>query len=265
MKRQDTVFLLTLIDFLFQVIFFGLFVYAIYAAKQDPNLKQALDSLREKYDLGSSDELRKAVEQLPNSLETLQKISANSGKVEKELSRQGVSNIVDLSDELSKLAPVRDLIPLQRAIEKLGGKQELIEMTQLVESAGGHRQAKDLLKKYIKEGVGKPYCDPIVDASGKVVGGRPIATIMAYDNKLVFQGETSQLTKVLAALGLRFQQVEILTPTQFKTAFKSIPTKFPECVHMIAFREATRLVDARDAVRPYFRLSITKVTPTPAP
>ena len=262
MKRQDTVFLLTLIDFLFQVIFFGLFLYAIYAAKQDPSFKKAFDTLKEKYASQSGEEVQNLIKKLPlsvESLESLDMISNNKKAIDNELRRQGVSNIVELTDELSKLAPVRELKSVQLAVDTIGGKQELLELSQLIESSGGNKQAKDALQAYIKEGVGKPHCDPITDSKGKVTGAYPLASVTASDNKLVFNGNNQKLQTVLLALGLQYKQIESLTPENFKSIFKSVPSKFPHCVHMIAFKEETRLVDARDAVRPYFRMNITKL------
>ena len=71
-RRSDNVFLLTLVDFLVQIIFFGLFIFVVYQALLNREAKQY-----------------------------------NPGDVNEAIERAGVSNLKELIDELSKLAPIR--------------------------------------------------------------------------------------------------------------------------------------------------------------
>lgn len=142
-----------------------------------------------------------------------------------------------------------------------GGKDDAAELSRLIDSVKGASKPRKSLGSTPRK-VGKPHCDPLVDSRGRVVGAIPIATITGYDNRLVFLQSTPKLAVVLTTLGLEYANVETLSVEQFKAAFKAMPVKFPGCVHTVLFKEATRLVDARDAVRPFFRLSIQKVSGT---
>ncbi len=82
--RRDDVFFFVLIDFLVQAIFFGLFIFVVYQA--DIKKKQA--------------QSRDAVD------------------------AAGVSDLTELTDELSRLAPLK-LKELNELIKKAGGPDQL--------------------------------------------------------------------------------------------------------------------------------------------
>lgn len=257
MKQQDTVFLLTLIDFLFQIIFFGLFAYAIYAATSGKSqLEKKINDYRISGDVLAG--------MLPNSFDSLKKIlgSVDSEGADemiiKELNRQGYASLVELTDDLSKLAPIKELSSLDQAAKELDNEKQVLELSKLAKKSGGYMQAKVILEKYIASGVGKPHCYPVTDESGKVVGAKALATVVALDNSIKFKAETPQLSNLLSKLGLKFSDVSILTPSAFSRVFRNVGRLYPDCVHKLDFIEKTRLVDARDAAGQMFRLKLIK-------
>lgn len=257
MKQQDTVFLLTLIDFLFQIIFFGLFAYAIYAATSG---KSQLEKKINDYQI-SGDVL---AGMLPSSFESLKRILGSDDsdnadeEIIKELNRQGYTSLAELTDDLSKLAPIKEISSLNQAAKELDNEKQVLELSKLAKKSGGYMQAKVVLEKYIASGVGKPHCSPVTDESGKVVGAKALATVVAHDNSIEFESETPQLSTLLNKLGLKYSDVSILTPTEFGRLFRNVGRLYPDCVHKLDFIERTRLVDARDAAGQMFRLKLIK-------
>lgn len=190
---------------------------------------------------------------MPPKIEALKILTGNGEKILIELKRQGISNVAELTDQLSRLVPVSELNGIQ---EQLGGERGVKDVAKIVEAVGGHQQAITLLQKY---GVGKPHCLPLTNSVGRLTGVTPLSTMTAYDDKIVIETETPELKELLHSLGLPFEKVKSLPIAEFKVAFKDVPSKVNACVHTVIFREVTRLVDARDAVRPFFRLNIQKV------
>ncbi|MFC3442166.1 hypothetical protein ACFOKF_13395 [Sphingobium rhizovicinum] len=221
-RRSDNVFLLTLLDFLIQIIFFGLIVFVF--------VKEMEGKQRESY---------------------------SPKQVSDALDAAGVSNIVELNDELSKLAPVR----LKGFNERLHAGDQGTDMTKAAEAidkaggATGLSTAMDRLAK-LEQGSGKPAClYDMVDGAKKP---RPLATAVGSGSTISFQSETPELAKLLQSVGLRYAEVQSLSLGQFRRTFNRVLAKQPDCRYTLDFRETTRMVDARDAAGQIFYLRIRR-------
>src|SRR5690348_2694198 len=95
-KRRDDVFFFILIDFLLQILFFGLFLFVVYQA----GLKRDQEKLKEAVDAA------------------------------------GVSDITELTDDLTRLAPLK-LRELNDLIKQLGGPDEVKRLLERAQQEGG--------------------------------------------------------------------------------------------------------------------------------
>jgi hypothetical protein len=222
-KRSDDVFFFTLIDFLLQVFFFGLLLYVV---ARSANVR--------------ADHERAARE---NQIEQVKRAA-------------GVSNLTELTDLLTKLAPIRDLQGTADFIARAGGTEKVMGKVALVDDAGGAENLERKLDKLrkLEEGTGRPPC-LFDEVDGKKVV-RPLAVVVANDTHIVFQQTNPELEKVLSLLGLQFATVRELPLADFRRTFSTLVAKKPECRYTLTFREQTRFVDARDAARFAFYLSI---------
>ena len=219
-KSSDNVFLLTLVDFLVQVIFFGLFVFVVYQVTRKANA--------EAYD-------RKQVDQA--------------------IEMAGVSNLTELTDELSRLAPVR-LKGLSQALGKDPSAKDVEAMIAAIDQSGGAKGTSDALSRLAKleKGSGKPAC--LLESSGGERRARTLASAVGSGNSISFTGPTPQLITLLSEVGLSYSQVQSLGFRQFTQTFSRVLKKYPDCRYTIEFRETTRMVDARDAAGQIFYLRI---------
>lgn|GEM_PF-1486344 len=223
MKRSEDVFFFTLIDFLLQVFFFGLLLYVVgRSANAGVEHERA--------------EREKQIEQVKRAA--------------------GVSNLTELTDLLTKLAPIRDLQGTADFIARAGGAEKVMDKVALVDNAGGAENLEHKLEKLrkLEEGTGRPPC-LYDEVNGKKIV-RPLATVVANDTHIIFQQTSPELEKVLSMLGHEFATVRELPLSEFRRTFSKLLTKKPECRYTLAFREKTRFVDARDAARFAFYLSI---------
>lgn len=221
-QRSDSVFLLTLVDFLVQIIFFGLFVFIAYQALRHREMS--------KYD---PTDAARAVE------------------------AAGVSNLKELIDELSKLAPV-SLKGFNEALGKKADREEVEKAAAAIRDAGGAEGVAGAMERLAKleRGSGLPPClEEKVDgvrkplALGSAVGGA---------GSISFEAPTPQLTRLLAEVGLSYGAVQSLSLREFPRVFQRVLQKYPNCRYTIVFRETTRMVDARDAAGQIFYLKIRR-------
>lgn len=248
MKRNNDVYFVTLIDLLVQIIFLGLLLYVV--AKAGESVKKPTPQV-------------------------------DSQAVERLLKATGVSNLTELTDELSKLAPITELKGTSDFIKRVGGAaaaKQLVEVTQraggaehveaamrdgalarkLVDQAGGIEKVAAIIKK-AEEGSGKPPCLYSVDGSRKAV--RPLATVIADDTEIAFDESNPDLENVLALIGRQFSSVRKMPLSAFSAAFSPLTRLKPECRYTLRLVERTNLVHARDAVGKVFYLSISKPKP----
>jgi hypothetical protein len=226
MKRSDDVFFFTLIDFLLQVFFFGLVLFVLAQSTQD-----------------------KVNEARKEESEQIQKIK----------DALGVTNLAEITDQLTNLIPIDQLVGFSTLINNSGGLDKVKEAVALVEKAGGVTQLKaDLidLGKF-KEGSGKPPClFNIVD--GKRFP-KALATVIANDTSIAFKETNAELEEALRLIGRSYDSIRELPMAQFRSVFTPLVIKKPECRYTLQFQERTRLIDARDAARFAFYLNIEKL------
>ncbi|MEI6335207.1 MAG: hypothetical protein WCS87_11640 [Methylococcaceae bacterium] len=223
MKRSDDVFFFTLIDFLVQVFFFGLLLYVLSQAAQI----QAENARHEE-----------------------------EAKIQKLMNATGVSNLAELTDELSKLAPIKELKGVSDFINKAGGLDEAKRMHKVLEDAGGAEIITMRLAKLrkLEEGSGKPPC--LFNVIGDKKVNKTLAVVVATDTKISFQSSNSDLEEVLRLLGYSYDSVKELSLHEFQKTFAPLLQKSPDCRYTLRFIENTHLVYARDSARFAFYLNI---------
>jgi len=217
MRRSDDVFYLTLIDFLVQVFFFGLLLYAV-ARLADDGAKAKGSSLED--------------------------------EVAKLKAASGVSNIVELTDEMSRLTPAKDFKGSVGVIVAVGGVAEIQRVFKLLRSNGGlEKMLGDLEKAY-----GSPPCEYLPDVSGGKRLPLAIATIIVRDDELVVESSRDEFSKLVSDLGLVASQVQRLTVSEFRSKFARATQISPHCRHFVNLRVETKFLDPMDAVGSCFRI-----------
>jgi hypothetical protein len=221
-QRSDGVFLLTLVDFLVQVIFFGLFVFVVHQAM--------VQREKQRYDPAAVD---RAVE------------------------AAGVSDLTELVDELSKLAPIR----LKGFNATLGNEADEAQVRQAAEAirdAGGANGVADAMKRLAKleRGSGLPAC--LDEAAGGSRRAVTLAAATGTGSSIVFDAPTPQLTKLLTEIGLGYSSIRSLGLRDFTRTFRRVLTRHPNCRYTIVLRETTRMVGARDAAGQIFYLRLRR-------
>ncbi len=213
MRNKETVFWLTLIDFLTQLIFFGLFFGATYLAAQ------AVLERKEQQKVAEA----QASRTLHKARKRTQEVAQGSG----------VSDIVNLTDEMTRLVPA-DRLP--RFVEELrrSGPEKMINAT-------------DQLQQ-LRKGLGPPPCIPGPNG----VGYRPTARIRASDEKIEFVAETPELDAVLTELGLQFGQISSLPPDEFLKRFGSLRSLHKDCVYYIDVDDRFTLAITQKAIEAGF-------------
>jgi hypothetical protein len=226
--QQDSVFLLTLVDFLFQIIFFGLFAYAMSVATENTDWKSAALALQQKFKDESPAGVQKVVDVMPDDAQRLKDALANEEAAKRLEQHFGVSDLTKLTDELTRMAPV----------------EELRSASKLIQKAGSVERATDAVDRYLKSGIGKPAC-LLADVSKN--RAKPLATIIGYEDHLEFQAETPELSAVLVKMGTDFESVRSLPLAQFKRVFSRLGALYPDCMYTFDLIEKTRYVEPRDA------------------
>jgi hypothetical protein len=225
MKTSNDIISFTLIDLLLQVCFI---VLLLYVAAHTASDKESL-SPQEK-----APQLRKLLE------------------------NAGVSNLTELTDELSALGPIKELKGTADFISRMGGEEKLTAVMNAIEQAGGINQLSTQLErlKKIDEGFGKPPC--LFNAVAEKRIPRPLATVIATDTRITFTSETPALADVLKLLGQQYGTIREMPVSEFKKIFDPLLQRKPECRYTLRFIENTGLVHARDAAGSVFYLSIER-------
>lgn len=223
LRRSNDVFLLTLVDFLIQVIFFSLFIFVIYQSLiNDPKAK--------KFD---------------------------NEKVAKAIEAAGVSDLTELVDELSKLAPVR----LKGFNDSLGDDMEQGDVAKLAEAfkklGGGAKlpSAMSRLEK-LEQGSDKPPC--IFEILNGQRRAKSLASAIGSGSTITFVSNTPELNTLLNSIGLKYENIRALSLQSFKRTFTPVLLKQPNCRYTLNFRETSRMVDARDAANQIFYLRLSR-------
>lgn len=210
--RRDDVFFLILIDFLVQILFFGLFLFVFYEAtiqKKNHQLKQAVDAA-------------------------------------------GVSDLTELTDDLSRLAPLK-LKELSGIIAKAGGADAVSELLNRVSDEGGAKTSIARLDKLRKlEGADKPSC--LVEPGTR--SPRALMTVLAVGQSIRIVEGSPDLEKLAAALPGHVGVGQAFSPDGFERAFMPLLNRQPQCRYYIKFQERTELVAPRRAAGRVFYLMV---------
>lgn len=249
MKRNNDVFFLTLIDFLLQVLFFGLVIFALMHALTK---KQDSDRVKE------------------------------SEQVKQLVKAAGVSNLTELTDELTKLAPISELKGTSDYLQKLGSVENAQKLADMSQEAGGTaallaelaasrklaatvaqgahsvgdiQQRLEKLRK-LEEGQGAAPC--LFTMQGERKRAKPVATVVGSDSGIRIEGTEPEFEDILKLLGRSRASVDELTLEQFAETFRPLGRLKPECRYTLRFVEDTHLVHARDAAQVAFYLSLQR-------
>jgi hypothetical protein len=213
MRRDDNVFLFTLIDFLVQILFFGLAFYTVIAFA---NAK-------------------------PNTSDTLK---IDRDKVRTVTNWTWSTSIPGLADTIGPLSkPKDDFANWAQFISS----HDLSEVTldfDLVKQLGG----KDRVEKAVRA-LGKPSCLP-QDVPRNTA--TPIADLRLTDDRIAVQTTTPDFLKIAKQVRTDASVGTSFSLANFRAAFQSITNIQPECRYFVAIHEDTRLVAPRNAVNSAF-------------
>jgi hypothetical protein len=228
MKRGDDVFFFTLIDFLLQVFFFGLLLFVVLQAKSK--------------DEGAALQREEAAK-------------------ERLLKGVGVSSLTELTDLLTRLAPLEELRGTSEFMARNGGASKAISAVEVIKTAGGPENVDKLAQQLkianarvseLEGGWGKASCLPNVTLNGKVQP-KSIARVVVDDEAITLEEPTPEMFALLARHGLTFSAVERLSPPRFRTVFSQVVSKQPECRYFLSVVTRTQYLEPMRAVWAGFR------------
>jgi membrane-associated protease RseP (regulator of RpoE activity) len=227
MRRSDDVFFFTLIDFLLQVFFFGLLLFVVGQSLQ-----------KEKESVYHTEQ---------QEVERLKKTA-------------GVTNITELTDALTKMAPLKELRGTSDFMQRNGGIKNVEAAVNAASAAGGVDKVASLasdLKATTErlakvEGWGKVSCIPNVTVNGKIQP-KSIATVFVSDKSIRLEEPTPEMHAVLQSLGLEFESVRELGLAEFRKTFSSLIAKHPECRYFLRVITQTQFLDPMRVVWSAFR------------
>jgi hypothetical protein len=220
MKSGDRVFFFTLVDFLLQVFFFGLLLFAVSEVAQRAERQ-------------SRDEDAAAIERLKKA--------------------SGVSNIAELTDEMSRLGPIDKLRGTKEFIDRNGGVDEILRAKQFVDVNGGAHSVSEKLEKLAKleAAYGKPPC--LYDGDGGARRPRMIATAVVFDDKIQIQDMTDDFKALLPPLRLTAETAAELPLDAFRRSFYPLVTAKPDCRYFVRQDVRTKYLEPMRTLWAAFR------------
>lgn len=228
MRRGDDVFFFTLIDFLLQVFFFGLLLYVVSQAAAAKAL---------------SDDEERARKNL--------------------LTKTKVSSLVELTDLLTKMAPLDHLPGTAEFFNKNGGLQKVKEGFDVTQAAGGVAQVRDIgntLKNKDREieglkgemkAWGTPSC--VYETAADKVRPKSVASVRVSDDRVELENPSPELDQVLRGLGLEFSAVRSLSHSAFRQTFAPLIALKPNCRYFLEVRARPTLLSSMNVVWSSFR------------
>ncbi len=213
MRQTEHVLYITLIDFLLQLLFLGLVLSVIYYASQ-PDTNQ-LDEMRA--DARQASQLKKLT---------------------------GISNFTELTDELTRLGPLREA---RRDLE------EYRKISDTVKKIGGVESVSKVLTSHVsKIGQGRPSC---------LENGAKLTTFDAFVDRIEHRGKiSSEFIKILNENNIDSEKITSMSLDEFKIIFSTIDSssRKKECIYNVNLIEHSYNTKPRDAVRAIFSPNITK-------
>lgn len=267
MNKTDDVFFFTLIDFLIQVVFFGLLLFVAY---QSSNKEQQTIAEKNNHDISTIFKISGTsnLTELTDYLTKLAPIKHLIGNatffkknkpedIEKLLSTTGFSSINEMVDFFKTIPPINDLKRTLTFISENGGVSNIETTMGMIKTVGGYKVVQERLEKLRKlEGRDKPPClYEMKDGQRNIT---PLAVVTAKESSIRFDGTTEQLNTVLTMINTNFDDIQELSLNNFERIFSQVTNKKPECRYTLIFKETTRFVEPRDAAGRYFYLAIRK-------
>jgi hypothetical protein len=227
MRRTDDVFFFTLIDFLLQVFFFGLLLYVAGQAVRNEAQKNR---------------------------------DQEAAEQQKLLKAAGVSSITELTDLLTKMAPLDKLRGTSDFIERNGGPEAVAAAVQAASAAGGIDKVKTMAQQLTEqnkriaqlEGWGKASCIPNVMVNGKLQP-KSIATVIVTDDTIQLENPEPEMLSLLKRLGTEYSAVQSLSLADFRTRFAPVVAQQPECRYFLNVVTRTKYLDPMRVVWSAFR------------
>jgi len=205
MRQSEHVLYITLIDFLLQLLFLGMVISVIYSISQQDQ----------------ENSLNPAIAK--NAIEGMEKV--------KNLT--GISDLTQLTDELTRLGPLQSANSELEAFRKI---------TDAVKNVGGTDVAKKILEK--QSGQGFPSCLP---------NRAKLATFHAYPDHIdLGRFDDKEFPALLEKLGIKISNVERVLRTEFSGIFKKVKFYYPDCRFNVELIEHSFDTRPRDSVRQIF-------------
>jgi len=228
MRRNDDVFFFTLIDFLLQVLFFGLLLFVVWQVQQHEKKATALAEV-----------------------EATQKLLVGTG----------LSSITELTDYLTKMVPLDQLRGTSDFIARNGGPGVVKGAMAAASAAGGIDKVSTLagqvkmLSSRVNElegGWGKASCLPNVVVNGRLQP-KSIARVVVEDAHVTIEEPTPEMLELLRRHGLNFDDVQKLSLASFRQTFAPVVVKQPECRYFMSAVTRTQYLEPMRAVWSAFR------------
>ncbi len=229
---RDTVLWMTLVDFLLQVVFLAVFAFAAYffLAARTPTAPPPPPALTK-----ITDELSRLV-----PATALNQWAAALGPLVNYYKAAGFVDPKQWVDRQQRVVPADRAEQLFKAIDDLKSIDETLKLLKRVKGLGGVGK--------VLGGLGRPPCLPGPDGTGYTALG----TVKVSDDEIQFVDRTEPFEALLKTLGLRYEDIQKLSPAQFRKAFGRVRDAAPGCVHYVNVEEAYTLREPRDAIEVAF-------------
>lgn len=208
MRRGDSVFFFTLIDFLLAALFFWVVLFAL--------------SRREASTAKGKEAQTSAV------VDTLVRLA-------------GVASVVELTDNLTRLGPIRDAVSAVAAIRQVGDLRDALRLIAAARTIG----ADSLESLLASRGAGKPHCIESSGQSGRRAVA--IGRVVADDSTMTVVARTAQLDSLFRVVGTVPGNGVAMDFPAFRRLFTRVAALDTSCLYTLEYVERTRFVDARDA------------------
>ena len=199
-QRSDSVFLLTLVDLLVQVIFLALFLGAIHISQ-----KNTIDAATEEIKTPKASVIVKV----------------------------GILKVAELINELTKLVPIDQIMELSVLLPEFKNIETLKSALELAKASGFNPilmkdQAKELEKKS-KQGTGLPYCS--IGSSKKMF----LLRFEGYEDHYILSLVPDEAVDLFQKIHLPYRQGDSITIDQFSALGKSLRANDPGCRYGVKY------------------------------
>jgi hypothetical protein len=171
-------------------------------------------------------------------------------KMKEAVDAAGVSDITELTDDLTRLAPLK-LRELSDLTQKLGGPDEVQRLLERAQQEGGAQVAISKLDKLRKlAGSDLPSCQ-FEEGTGKP---KALMTVLAAGRTLTIKSGSPALTAMAGQLAGNVSVGQAMSPDSFERTFSPLLAQKKYCRYFIRFQERTELLAPRRAADRVFYL-----------